>query len=170
VIEPVGHYARNRSWKAKLEFYFTRVESTLAIFGLVVMLGLSLAEIILRNLLHTSIPGADVLIRYLVLWVSFIGAVVAVRERHIKVEIISVWLPEIWRRRLERPIFLFSTIVCAMIAWAAVRFWYQEWLHAPLGEKWIAILGIVIPLSFSLLALHFALRFAIGPRSRERTR
>lgn len=165
---PDDQYVRQRSWKAKLEFYFTRIESTFAISGLVLMLGLSLSEIILRNLFHTSIPGADVLIRYLVLWVSFIGAVVAVRERHIKVEIISVWLPEEWRRRLERPIFLFSAAVCAIIAWAAIRFWHQEWINVPLGEKWIAWLSIVIPLSFILLTLHFMLRFVIGPRSHKR--
>lgn len=168
MTEPDAHYARNRTWKSKLEFYFTRVESILAISGLALMLGLSLTEIVLRNLFHTSIAGADVLIRHLVLWVSFIGAVVAVRERHIKVEIIAVWLPDRWRRRLERPIFLFSTVVCAIIAWTAVRFWYQEWLNAPADERWIAVLGIVIPLSFLLLALHFALRFLIGPRSIER--
>ena len=169
MIQPKHPYTRNRTWKAKLEFYFTRIESALAIFGLVLMLGLSLVEVILRNLFHTSIPGADVLIRYLVLWVSFIGAVVAVRERHIKVEIISAWLPDIWRRHLERPIFLFSAIVCTMIARAAVRFWYQEWVNVPPGEKWIAMLSIVIPLSFMLLAVHFILRFLIGPRSSERT-
>ena len=168
MTEQDAYYARNRTWKARLEFYFTRGESVLAISGLVLMLGLSLTEIVLRNFFHASITGADILIRYLVLWVSFIGAVVAVRERHIKIEIIAVWLPEIWRLRLERPIFLFSTIVCAVIAWAAVRFWYQEWINVPPGEKWIAILGIVIPLSFFLLSLHFALRFVIGPRSRER--
>lgn len=170
MTEPEEHYTRNRTTRAKIEFYFTRIESTLAISGLVLMLALSLAEIFLRNFFHTSIPGADILVRYLVLWVSFLGAVVAVRERHIKVEIISAWLPEIWRRRLERPIFLFSAVICAIIAWAAMRFWYQEWLFVPAGEKWIAVLGIVIPLSFALLTLHFSLRFLIGPRMFERTR
>jgi TRAP-type C4-dicarboxylate transport system permease small subunit len=164
-----AHSVRNRTWTAKLEYYFTGIESAFAIFGLALMLGLSLIEIILRNFFHYSIPGADILIRHLVLWVSFLGAVMAVRERHIKVEIIAAWLPELWHRRLERPIFLFSAIVCAVIAWAAVRFWYQEWLNVPAGERWIAILGIVIPLSFFLLALHFTLRFLIGPRSHERT-
>lgn len=160
---------RNHTWTARLEYYFTGVESAFAIFGLALMLALSLVEIVLRNFFHYSIPGADVLIRHLVLWVSFLGAVMAVRERHIKVEIIAAWLPEIWHRRLERPIFLFSAVVCAVIAWAAVRFWYQEWLNVPVGERWIAILGIVIPLSFFLLALHFTLRFLIGPRAHERT-
>jgi TRAP-type C4-dicarboxylate transport system permease small subunit len=163
------HSVRNRTWAARLEYYFTGIESAFAIFGLALMLGLSLIEIILRNFFHYSIPGADVLIRYLVLWVSFLGAVMAVRERHIKVEIIAAWLPEIWHRRLERPIFLFSALVCGVITWAAVRFWYQEWLTVPPGEKWIAILGVVIPLSFFLLALHFTLRFLIGPRAHERT-
>jgi TRAP-type C4-dicarboxylate transport system permease small subunit len=163
------HSVRNRTWTARLEYYFTGIESAFAIFGLALMLGLSLIEIVLRNFFHYSIPGADILIRHLVLWVSFLGAVMAVRERHIKVEIIAAWMPEIWHRHLERPIFLFSAVVCAVIAWAAVRFWYQEWLHVPAGERWIAILGIVIPLSFFLLALHFTLRFLIGPRSPERT-
>ena len=145
-----------------------RTESTIAIAGLVLMLSLSLAEILLRNFFHTAIPGADILTRYLVLWVSFIGAVLAVRERHIKIEVIAIWLPEIWQRRLERQIFLFSAVVCGSISWTATRFWHQEWLHVPPGEKWIALLGIVIPISFFLLTLHFALRFVIGPRARER--
>ena len=153
---------------AKLEHYFTHVESAFAVSGLILMLGLSLTEIVLRNFFHYSIPGADILIRHLVLWVSFLGAVLAVRERHIKVEIIAAWLPELWRRRLERPIFLFSALVCGVIGWAAVRFWQQEWINAPAGEKWIALLSFVIPLGFVLLTLHFTLRFVIGPRTHER--
>lgn len=168
MTEPAATPAYRRSWKARLESGFARIETALAVFGLALMLGLSLIEIVLRNLLHTSLPGSDVLIRYLVLWVSFLGAVLAVRERHIKVEIISALIPESWRLRLERPIFLFSTAVCATLAWAAWRFWHDEWLSVPAGEKWIAGLGIIIPASFVLLTLHYALRFVIGPRRRER--
>lgn len=164
-----AHPVRNRTWTARLEYYFTGIESACAVFGLALMLGLSLVEIVLRNFFHYSIPGADVLIRHLVLWVSFLGAVLAVRERHIKVEIIAAWLPELWHRRLERPIFLFSALVCGVIGWAAVRFWHQEWLNAPAGEQWIALLSIVIPIGFMLLTLHFTMRFVIGPRARERT-
>lgn len=163
------NFPRHPTWKTNLEAFLTRTESFIAIAGLVLMLGLSLTEILLRNFFHMAIPGVDVLNRYLVLWVSFIGAVLAVRERHIKIEVIAIWLPEIWHRRLERPIFLFSALVCAGIGWAAARFWHQEWLHVPAGEKWIALLGIIIPISFFLLTLHFSLRFLIGPRAHERT-
>ncbi len=154
---------------AKLEFHLTRVESIVAIAGLVLLLGLTLAEIGARNFFHSSIPGADVLDRYLVLWVSFLGAVLAVRDRHIKIDAVAVWFPDAWRRRLERPIFLFSSVVCGILFWAAARFWREEWLYAPAAERWITMLAVIIPLSFFLLTAHFALRFLIGPRAPGRS-
>jgi len=168
VTEPATPHVRNRTWEAKLEFYLTRTESLIAITGLLLLLLLSLAEIIARNFFHTAVPGAEVLDRYLVLWVSFLGAALAVRERHIKIDAVAVWLPETWRRRLERPIFLVSALVCGGLFWAAVQFWREEWTYAPATEKWITVLGVIIPLSFFLLTFHFSLRFLIGPRSRER--
>lgn len=169
MTDPAELYRRNRTWKAKLEFYLTNAESFVATAGLVLLLVLSLAEIGARNFFHTAIPGADILDRYLVLWVSFLGAVLAVRERHIKIDAVAVWLPEAWRRKLERPIFIFSAVVCGNLFWAAVRFWREEWAHAAAAEKWVAALAAIIPLSFFLLAAHFTIRFVIGPRSPKRT-
>lgn len=169
MTDPAAPHARNRNWRAKLEFFLTNTESIIAIAGLVLLLGLSLAEIIARNFFHTAIPGADILDRYLVLWVSFLGAVMAVRDRHIKIDAVAVWFPETWRRKLERPIFFISAVVCGGLFWAAVRFWREEWLYASAADKWITALGIIIPLSFFLLTTHFALRFLIGPRAPRRT-
>ena len=162
------HYQRNRTWKAKLEFYLTNAESIVAISGLVLLLVLSLVEIGARNFFHTAIPGADILDRYLVLWVSFLGAVLAVRERHIKIDAVAVWLPEAWRRKLERSIFVFSAVVCGFLFWAALRFWREEWAHAAAAEKWVAGLAVIIPFSFFLLTAHYTIRFVIGPRSANR--
>lgn len=169
MTDQAERYQRNRTWKAKLEFYLTNVEGIIATAGLVLLLVLSLAEIGARNFFHTAIPGAEILDRYLVLWVSFIGAVLAVRERHIKIDAVAVWLPEAWRRKLERPIFVFSAVVCGFLFWAAVRFWREEWAHAATAEKWVAALGLIIPLSFFLLTVQFMIRFAIGPRSPRRS-
>ncbi len=168
MTDHAAHYDRNRTWEAKLEFYLTRTESMIAIAGLVLLLGLSLAEICARNFFHTAIPGADTLDQYLVLWVSFLGAVLMVRERYIKIDMATMWLSDTWRRRLERPIFIFSAVVCGNLFWAAARFWREEWLNTATAEKWITALGIIIPLSFLLLTIHFALRFIIGPRSPNR--
>jgi TRAP-type C4-dicarboxylate transport system permease small subunit len=161
-------HTRNRSWPSKIEQALTRTESLLASTCLVSMLILSLLEIGARNFFHSGIPGASTLIQYLVLWVCFLGAVVAVRERHIKIDVATHLLSETWRNKLERPIFIFCTLVCGTLFWYAVRFWHDEWLSVPSDEKWVAAMGIIFPVSFCLLSLHFALRVIIGPRTSRR--
>lgn len=162
-------HIRNRSLPAKIEHALTRAETLLASACLVTILVLSLVEIGARNLFHSGIPGASTLIQYLVLWVSFLGAVVAVRERHIKIDIATLVISEAWRRWLERPIFIFCTLVCGTLCWYAIRFWLDEWSNVPGEEKWIAAMGIIFPVSFGLLTIHFTLRVIIGPRATRRT-
>jgi len=158
---------RNPDWKEMLEYHLRRVESAVAVIGLALLLLLSLAEIAARNFFHSAIPGADILDRYLVLWASLLGAVVT--EHHIKIDVASIWLPEAWRQRLERPILVFSALVCSGLAWASARFWWVEWQDAPQFEKWTSALSIIIPLTFFLLAAHFILRCFIGPQPAERS-
>ncbi|MHB8455183.1 MAG: TRAP transporter small permease [Acidiferrobacterales bacterium] len=141
------------------------MESAIAIAGLVLLLLLSLAEIAARNFFHSAIPGADILDRYLVLWVSLLGAVVT--QHHIKVDVASIWLSEAWRHRLNVPILIFSALICSGLAFAGARFWWVEWQDAPQYEKWTSALNIIIPLTFSLLAVHFILRCFIRPQSPE---
>jgi TRAP-type C4-dicarboxylate transport system permease small subunit len=164
----MSSHARNRSLPAKIEQALTRAESLVASACLLTILVLSLIEIGARNFFHTGIPGASTLIQYLVLWVSFLGAVVAVRERHIKIDVATILISEAWRNKLERPIFLFCTLVCGTLCWYAVRFWLDEWSSVSSDEKWIAAMGSIFPVSFCLLSLHFALRVIIGPRSSKR--
>ena len=161
-------YTRNRSLPAKIESTLTRIESLCASVSLAIMLVLSLLEIAARNFFHTGIPGASTLIQYLVLWVCFFGAVLAVRERHIKIDVAVVFVTEAWRRKLERPIFLFSALVCGALFWHAARFWWGEWLSSSADQRWVAALGIIFPVTFCLLTLHFTLRAIIGPRSPKR--
>ena len=161
-------HTRSYSLPSRIEQALTRAETLAGSACLLAMLFLSLLEIGARNFFHSGIPGASTIIQYLVLWVCFLGAVVAVRERHIKIDVATHLISESWRRRLERPIFIFCTLVCATLFWYAIRFWFDEWSSVTSEEKWIAAMGVIFPISFFLLSLHFALRVAIGPRSSRR--
>lgn len=156
---------RNASLPAKIEHLLLRVESLAASISLAAILLLSLIEIGARNFFHTGIPGASILIQYLVLWVAFLGAVLAVRERHIKIDVATLFMSEAWRKKLERPISFFSALVCATLFWAAARFWHAEWLAGSHEEAWVGAMGSVFPICFGLLSLHFVLRGIIGPDS-----
>lgn len=156
---------QNASLPEKIENVLLRIESIVASVSLMAILLLSLIEIGARNFLHTSIPNASIVIQYLVLWVSFFGAVLAVRGRHIKLDVATLLISEAWRKKLERPIYFFSALVCATLFWAAARFWQSEWVAASPEDRWVAAMGIIFPVCFCLLSLHFALRGLIGPCS-----
>lgn len=149
------------SFFERLEQLLFRVEGVTAGLCLVAILLLSLGEIIARNALHTGIPGATILIQYLVLWLSFLGAVLAVKDRHIKIDVANLLLNAAWRGRLQVPIYFFSAFICAILTWAATRFWLSEWQAALPGEHWIAAMGSVFPICFALLSLHFVLRSVV---------
>lgn len=141
----------------------------LAALSLLTLLLLSLAQIAARNLFHTGLPVADTLTRYLVLYVAMLGAVVATEgDRHIKIDIATTLLPRL-TKRLHRPFQILSGIACALLSRAAWHFWREEWQYAATGEKWIALLEIILPVGFVLLAIHF-LMLGLGRERRRNPR
>jgi TRAP-type C4-dicarboxylate transport system permease small subunit len=154
----------------RLERVLAGIEAALAVLALFLMLLLAMTQLIARNFFDTGFPVADTLLRYLVLLVSFLGAVLAVGERrHIKIDVASVWVPVGWRPWLDTVFSLLSAAVCALLCWAAARFWWMGWQFAPVTEKWVAALAMILPISFALLSLEFVLRAlatAVAPEGR----
>ena len=148
----------------KLERWLTAFENTLAATSLLLILFLSLAEIVGRNVFHQGVPGADVAMRHLVLWVAFFGAVLAVADnRHVKVDVAAAWFPQRFSIWSARPFAAFAATVCGGLAVAGYKFWWEEWTTVPPDEKWVTILIGVLPLGFGLLMLHYLLHALIGP-------
>lgn len=87
------------------------------------------------------------------------------QDRHLKVDLASVWLSDRARDRLARPISAFSALVCGTLGVAALHFWREEWRYAVGAGREAALLEIIIPAGLLLLSLHFFLRTLI-PRLR----
>lgn len=148
----------------------TRMETALAGLSLLLLVGLTLAQIVARNVFATGLPAADTLTRHLVLYITFFGAALAAdAQRHIRIDTLAAWLPEGWLARLHRPLNSIAMLVCAAFAHAAARFWLDEWRHVADPERWQTALNLIIPVGFGLLALHFLLAVLAGP-ARNRAR
>jgi len=140
-----------------------RLETWLAASSLFLLLALALLQILARNLFDAGIAEADTLTRYLVLYVTFFGAAVAVqRNRHIKIDVCCALLSPAMLRRLYRPMQLLAALVCAFLADAAIRYWRDEWLYAPDHEHWLVVVGLVMPVGFVLLTIQFFLAAILG--------
>ena len=145
-------------WITALRHALIRMEVFMAGGSLLLLLAIVFGQVLVRNFLESGIPHADILSRYLVLYVSFFGAALAVEShRHIRIDVVAACMKPERTRRLRPPLYLISACLCAALTWAAMRFWYDDWQYVADHERWASILALITPFGFSLLTLHFLL-------------
>jgi TRAP-type C4-dicarboxylate transport system permease small subunit len=116
-------------------------------------------QVILRNFFSYSILWGDIFLRHMVLWVGFLGASLATREkRHINVDVLSRVLSPAKKRWVYLITSLFSTLVCALLSKAAYVFVADEraagttiFLNVPLWLFMSIILVGFVSITFRFL-------------------
>jgi TRAP-type C4-dicarboxylate transport system permease small subunit len=138
------------------------VEKFLVAAMLGVMILLAFLQIVLRNVFSTGISWGDPLVRYLVLWVGFIGASLATKEgKHITIELFSRWFSEHRSLYLKAVSYLVSAFICGLLTFAGWIFVQNE---AQMGattflEIPVWLPQIIIPVTFALITLRFVCSF-----------
>lgn len=143
-----------------------RLEVGLLAVLLLTMVVLSAFQILLRNVFSTGVLWIDPLLRYLTLWIGFLGAALAAAEgRHIQIDVLSRALPARARRWTGRIVHSGAAAICAVLAESAYRhlaseysFDSREFLGLP---TWLLL--SVIPLSLSVLGYRFLDRVIVPP-------
>ena len=144
-----------------LDEKISRLEQILLAVLLTVMILLAFGQIVLRNFFATGIDSGDSLVRYLVVWVGFMGAAIATKEgKHITIDVLSRWITGKGRKPIRFISHLSSAVVCGLLTWAGIRF---IWFEAQMGGTaffnlpiWVP--ELIIPLTFGLMTLRYTLR------------
>jgi len=152
------------------------VEDAMLVLFLAMMIGLAGWQIVARNLFDTAVIWGDPLLRVLVLWVGFLGAVAAARDdRQINVDVVSRFAGEPWRSRIRVLTDLFTAAVSGFLCWHAVRFIRDaaEYGETAFGAVPLWLTASVLPLAFGLFCLRylmlagFHLRRSFAPEAGE---
>jgi len=141
-----------------LDAKISKVEKLLISILLTLMILTASSQIVLRNFFSTGIDWGDALVRYLVVWVAFIGAAIATREgKHISIDLLSRWLTGTGNIAVQALSSLFSAVICGLLTVAAARF---IWFEAQMGSTaflnlpvWVP--ELIMPVTFGLMALRF---------------
>lgn len=138
-----------------------RVEKFAVTGMLSAMILLAFLQIMLRNVFSTGISWGDPLVRYLVLWVGFIGASLACKEgKHITIELFSRGFSGHGSRYLEGGCSLISAFICGLMTFASWTFVKNE---AQLGgttflEMPVWVPQVILPVAFAMMTLRFGCR------------
>lgn len=137
-----------------------RVEDTILVGLLLLMIVLTVTQIFLRNLFGAGIVWSDVMVRILVLWVGLIGAMVASRQdNHITIDILDRYMPERAKVYANFVIKLFTALICTIVAYYSLLFVQMEFVDGGMAfarvPTWLC--EAIIPFSFTVIALRYFL-------------
>ncbi|UCD33840.1 MAG: TRAP transporter small permease [Desulfobacterales bacterium] len=137
-----------------------RIEDAILVGLLLLMMGMSVIQIFLRNLFESGISWSDVLVRILVLWVGLVGAMVASRQgNHITIDILNRYLPNHIKILASFVIELFTAGICSIAAYYSLLFAHMEFIDGSLVfaqvPTWLGV--AIIPFSFAVIGLRYFL-------------
>ena len=144
-----------------LDEHISRLEQILIAALLTVMILLAFWQIVLRNFFATGIDWGDSLIRYLVVWVGFVGAAIATKEgKHISIDVLSRWISGKGNSAIQVISHLSSAVICGLLAWAGIKFiWYEAQMGGTaFFDLPIWVPELIIPITFGLMTLRYTLR------------
>lgn len=143
-----------------------KLDAIIGVSCLSAMLIIVVFQIVLRNLFHSGISDADVLVRHLVLWVVFLGAGIASREnKHINIDVIPRLLSPPLKKAVALLISLFSTAVSGILCYAAVYFVkseYQSGLRFSTINLPVWWLEVIIPAGYAFITFYFIVNGITG--------
>jgi C4-dicarboxylate transporter DctQ subunit len=141
-----------------IDAWIAKITGWVLVFLLSVMIAMAFGQLVLRNIFHSSLEWGDIFLRHLVLWVGFLGAVIATGQgRHLKIEFIRKVIGE----RLRKIFFIITNLFAAVVCWyllkAAMAFVQNEMeaqsillLNLP---TWYFV--VIIPIGYGIIAFRF---------------
>ncbi len=135
-----------------------KLEDGLLLSIVLLLIGLSLTQILLRNAMDSGLVWADPALRILELWVAMVGAMRASRDRaHIAIDIL--------RRYFKGPVRYLATwfsLIAAAGICAIASYYSFEFIQLEREDSAIAFLSIpvwyceaIIPFALGIMALRF---------------
>ena len=146
----------------RLARWLNHFEDGLIVFILLMMVGLAVYQIVLRNVFSSSLVWVEPLLQNAVLWIGLLGAMIASRrDEHIRIDLLNNYLKPAGRRWLAMVVDIFTCAICAVVAWYSMLFLFDEMEGGgnafPGLPSWI--LQSMIPIGFSVISLRYLIMF-----------
>ena len=145
----------------RFERYLVSANRAVVFIMMAVMATLVFVNVVARYVFNFSIIWTEEVSQYLMIWIAYLGAGLALREgRHVAVEMLQDRLPTALSRRLRMAIgglvLAFLGVVTVLGFQFVVFVWNQE---TPVLNISLGIPSLAIPIGTLLFALHLLLMF-----------
>jgi len=153
-------------WPGQALIWLRRMENAIITILVLLLVVLAGVQILLRNFFETGLSWADPLLRALVLWSGMLGALAASSEdKHISLDVLSRFLHGRALRVVRILTLGFAAAVCGIVAWFSGLLVKIDLEVATFAFAFVPswAIEIILPVTFALMAIRFALRAFILP-------
>lgn len=146
----------------RLDRLLAGIEKFLLSIMLMTMLFLSFIQVILRDFFNTGFGWSDVLVRYLVLWIGFLGASLATKDdRHLRIDTLNKVIPKKFVPVVELLVSFGSIVVCSFLTVAAYNYllFSQEagkMVFSGALPEWYLL--VILPVGFALITFRYLIK------------
>lgn len=141
-----------------LKFLNKRFEEILVVIITSIMIIILFSQVVFRYVINVSIPWAEETASFLMVYLCYFGASLAVRERrHLKVDIILHYLPKkvriIWEIFIDIVFLGFSSVICVKTYEIFIFLLGTTQRYPAIGiKKWVVFVGL--PISFGVICFR----------------
>ncbi len=145
-----------------------RCESVVLVSLFVTLLLVAVVQVLLRNVSGFSLglSWGDELVRMAVLWITMVGAMMAVRQGgHIRIDLLDRFLSGKWSKVARIVANTAASVICFLFAYHAVILVWWEFQDKTYGIGVIPfwVLVAIIPISGFVMSIRFALALFVEP-------
>jgi len=144
----------------RVQSLLQRIEEVGLVLLFTAILAMAVIQIVLRNAFDSGIIWGDILVRILVLWIGMVGAMVASRRgEHIRIDLLTRYLPSRARQAVNAAIAFITAAVCAVASVFSFKFIAAEYAYggAAFAAVPVWVCALIIPLGFFVIAVRYAL-------------
>jgi tripartite ATP-independent transporter DctM subunit len=139
--------------------WYHRIEDSLALAAMFLLVLLPIMEVVARKFFHTSVSHASTYMHHLVLVITFIGGIITSREnKHLSLSL-SVPIKEPLKTRLYAISMLIAAMMTTAFTWSALSFvltgFDPEMKVGVFPIQWI---GMVMVVGYAIMAVRFVIR------------
>jgi TRAP-type C4-dicarboxylate transport system permease small subunit len=147
----------------KFDDFLEKIENSILVVLLIILLVLSFSQVILRNFFSSGISWADVFLKHLVLYIGLLGASIATKhDKNVNMDILGRIVSEKKKNIFAILTNLFSFIIISLMVYASYLFIKSEYEFNSdtvlfFGLKsWIV--QIIIPVTLSVISFRLFLK------------
>lgn len=140
------------------------LETGLLVILLLSIIGLSTAQIVLRNFFDLGFYWSEGVLQTLVLWIALIGAVAASRsDRHISISLVDTLVGPRLKCAIKALTHAFAAVMSGLLTWFSLDFVMttREYGDVAFGTVPAWILQLALPVGFGLIGYRYILFFLV---------